>query len=291
VTAIDFDFGRYVAMRKGEVQQRARDGAAYSYLGERKVRRALASARPVLMALEATSRTWKKRGREDLLKDAELATDQRHPEVFKACAAASRVLALEAPSVYVTRGDFPPQARALGAFDDAYIIVPEGLLEHLQGPELVAVLGHELAHVQNNHIIYTTTLFYLRHSAAVFVRWIVQPAIMALQAWARRAAITCDRASLLCTRDLDATLRGLVKAALHAEGRNTDEAEKYLSEDLQGEGGIARFTEVFRSNPYLPKRLQALRVFSTSKFYRKFAGGDAEGLSAEEVDERVAKIL
>jgi hypothetical protein len=40
---------------------------------------------------------------------------------------------------------------------------------------------------------------------------------MTLQAWSRRAEVTCDRASLLAVRDLDKTLGALVKLELGEE--------------------------------------------------------------------------
>jgi Zn-dependent protease with chaperone function len=292
MTTIDFDFGRYIAMRKGEVQQRARDGAAYSYAGERKVRRALASARPVLLAIESTSRSWKKKGRDELVRSSDLATDERHNPVFGACADAARVLALEPPPVYVTSGDFPVCARALGAEGDAYLVVSKRLVDVLEPPELVAVLGHELGHIQNNHIPYATALFYLRHSAGMFVRWTVQPAIMTLQAWHRRAEITCDRAALIVTRDLSATLRGLIKADLAVDGKDLAQVDDYLEEGAQtDERGLTRYADLFRSRPYLPKRIEALRIFAEGRFYKRFCGDkEAAGMSAEEVDERVTQL-
>ena len=36
---VDFDFARYVASRRSQVEARALEGAAYAYAGERKVRR------------------------------------------------------------------------------------------------------------------------------------------------------------------------------------------------------------------------------------------------------------
>ncbi len=54
--SVDFDFARYVARRKGQMEQRARDGGAYAYSGARKVQRTLNGARPVTLAIEATNR-------------------------------------------------------------------------------------------------------------------------------------------------------------------------------------------------------------------------------------------
>ena len=55
---IDLSFARYVAARKGEVAARTREGAAYAYAGDIKVRAALDRVRPVTLAVEASVRLW-----------------------------------------------------------------------------------------------------------------------------------------------------------------------------------------------------------------------------------------
>ena len=55
---IDVSFARYVAARKGEASARSREGAAYAYSGDIKVRTALDRVRPVTLAVEAAVRLW-----------------------------------------------------------------------------------------------------------------------------------------------------------------------------------------------------------------------------------------
>ncbi len=64
---VDFDFPTWLAHRRGSIEQSAREGAAYAFTGERKFRRTLALARPVTMALEATTRLWRDVARTELL--------------------------------------------------------------------------------------------------------------------------------------------------------------------------------------------------------------------------------
>ena len=51
---VDFDFPRWLAARRGSMEQSAKEGAAYAFSGERKFRRTLGMARPVTMALEVS---------------------------------------------------------------------------------------------------------------------------------------------------------------------------------------------------------------------------------------------
>src|SRR5215216_1771397 len=213
---IDFDFTRWIAARRGSIEQQAREGAAYAFIGERKFRRTLGMARPVTMALEATTRLWRDVARTELLGTAVKVTDQQYPRVFNATKTVATALQIRMPAVFAS----PTSAfkvKILGTDDAPHLIVNLELAEKLDDTELVAAIAHELGHVQNGHILYATALHYLNTSAAFFVRWVIQPAIMTLQAWSRRAEITCDRASLLAVRDLDKTLTAMVKLELGLE--------------------------------------------------------------------------
>lgn len=289
---VDFDFARYIQEKRGTLASRVRDGSAYSYVGERKVRRTLQGARPVQMALEATTRLWRDVARAELLGSSIKVTDQQFPRVFEATRRASDALRMKAPAVYAAPTSWSLRARALGTDDTPYIVVNAGLSDQLSDAELTAVIGHELGHVQNGHVLYSTALHYLTQSAVFFVRWIVQPAIMTLQAWSRRAEITCDRAALLATRDLDMTLAALIKLELGLDKGAAFRLDEYLKELPDTKKGIGRFAEYFRGHPYLPKRVLALRAFAEGAFYASIVGEDPTGRpSADEVDRKVADIL
>jgi len=286
---IDFDFPRYVAYRKGQVEQRARDGAAYSFSGERKVRRTLMSTRPVAIAIEATTRLWKSKARRDLLAAADKASDRSHERLYRAARAAGAALGVEPPAVVVPHGDVPVPSATLGTDDDPIIVIARPLAERLDERELTALVGHELGHVQNNHVPYATALYYLRHEAFVFVRWIVQPAVMALSGWSRRAEVTCDRAALIAVRDVDVALAAMVKAATGGEA--PDDVRGHLAELAGSRGAASQVADLFRSHPHLVKRARALEVFAESALYRKLTGQGDGGLSGEEVDQRVGEIV
>ncbi|MCX5747723.1 MAG: M48 family metallopeptidase [Proteobacteria bacterium] len=182
--------------------------------------------------------------------------------------------------------------RILGTDDAPHLIVNLELAEKLDDTELVAAIAHELAHLQNGHLLYTTALHYLNHSAVFFVRWIVQPAIMTLQAWSRRAEVTCDRASLLAVRDLDKTLAAMVRLELGVEKGSSFDPAEYLRTVPDPKKGIGRYAELFRSHPYVPKRVAALKLFAASELYARVLGQDPTGHpSLAEVDKQVADLI
>jgi Zn-dependent protease with chaperone function len=289
---MDFDFVRYVNYRRGQVEQREREGAAYAYSGERKVRRALTSARPVLLAIEATTRLWKSKARRELLARSTVASDAGHPQLYRAARAAGEALGLDVPALYVAESGFPATSATLGTDEDTVVVINRRIADRLGDRELVALVGHELGHVQNNHVPYWTALFYLRHEAMFFVRWTVQPAVVALKGWARRAEVTCDRAALIAVRDLDAALAALVKAELDGDSSGAIDVRAHLADLAAARGAVGRATDLFRSHPFLPKRARALEVFAQSVLYHRLTGqADAGGLASEEVDAQVADIM
>ncbi|HVK76943.1 MAG TPA: M48 family metallopeptidase [Kofleriaceae bacterium] len=285
---VDFDFARYVQARRGEVGERAHTGASYAFAGERKLRRSFIGARPVTMAIEATTRLWNDRARDELLGSARTAAAES-PRVWDAAKRAAASLKVATPSVYLAPASFPARTAALGTDDQPYLVVRTDVADALDERELTAALGHELGHIQNGHVIYVTAQHYLTHAAFVFVRWMVQPAMMALKAWARRAEITCDRAALLASRDLDATLRAMVKLEV---GPNAGvDVDAYLAAPAAA-GPLAKVGELFRANPLLSKRLAALRLFAGGALYAQVTGGDpTDKPSTTDIDKQVADLL
>jgi Zn-dependent protease with chaperone function len=288
---VDFDFVRWIAARRGAMEQQAREGAAYAFTGERKFRRNLNIARPVTMALEATTRLWRDVARTELLGTAVKVSDQQYPRVFEASKTAAAALRVRVPVIFAAPSS-SIKVKVLGTEDAPHLIVNLDLAEKLDDTELVAAIAHELAHIQNGHILYTTALHYLNTSAAFFVRWVVQPAIMTLQAWSRRAEVTCDRAALLAVRDVDKALTSLVRLELGLDKASAFNAEEYLRGLPDVKKGLGRFAEAFRSHPYVPKRVQCLKLFAGSALYAHVTGQDPTGKpSLAEIDKQCADLI
>ena len=288
---VDFDFAKWIAIRRGAMEQSYREGAAYAFSGEKRFRRNLQLARPVTMALEATTRLWRDVARTELLGTAVKVSDQQYPRVWNAAKRAGEALRVRVPVVFAAPTS-SIKVKVLGTDDAPHLIVNLELAEKLDDDELVAAIGHELGHLQNGHILYATALHYLTSSSAFFVRWVVQPAIMTLQAWSRRAEVTCDRAALLALRDVDKTLAALVKMELGVDKDSAFNVDEYLKNPPDPKKGLGRFAEVFRSHPYLPKRVQMLRLFANSSLYAQATGQDSAGKpSIADVDKQVTDLI
>jgi Zn-dependent protease with chaperone function len=287
---MDFDFQRYIERKKCAREASTREGAAYAYTGDLKVLRTLDRLRPVRLAIEATVRMWKTVARAELLGTAVKVSPAQFPNIHQLVVKAAETLHIVVPTVYISPA-LALNAHTFGTNEDAYIVLNGMLVDHLTEPELLGVLGHECGHIQNNHVVFSTALYYLVHFANRFVKWVVTPAVIALQGWSRRAEITCDRAGLLCTRNLEVSQAALLKLALGSQRLYKDlNVEAFVAQLDEAKGGPGKYTELLRDHPYVPKRVQALRTFAESAYYRGVLGQEG-GTTAEECDAKVAELL
>lgn len=293
---IEFSFPEYVAARKGQAAARLREGAAYAYGGDLKVRRAVGKLRPVTLAMEAAVRFWHSAGKNRLLGNAVRVGERQFPRLHALLERCVDTLQIPTPALYVSPEITTLNAHTFGTSEEATVVLGGALVDHLTEGELTSVLGHECGHIENNHTVYMTTLYFLTHAANLVVRWAAQPAIVALRGWARRAEITCDRASLLCTRDLAVSTSALLKLALGSKTLFSDiNVDEYLRQLDDGQAGAARVSELFATHPYLPKRIKAMRLFAETTYWKSVVGGpggaDAPGITKEECDARVGELL
>jgi len=122
--------------------------------------------------------------------------------------------------------------------------------------------------------------------------WILQPALVALRTWSRRAEVTCDRAGMLVSKNQQAAERAITKLAVGSRKLYEEfNLDAFLEQHEEGSQGIGRYMEGFATHPWLPKRVLAMRVFAESQLYRQAMGQPASGLTMSEVDSRVAALL
>ena len=99
---------------------------------------------------------------------------------------------------------------------DAIVVLRSALLDQMNDEELVAVLGHELGHLQADHPLYQGVATLLLAGGFVLsgaVRLLSWPLQRALLRWSRCAELTADRAALLASRSLRACIGLFLKFA------------------------------------------------------------------------------
>lgn len=291
--APELDFNAFVAKRKGERAGGGADtsGHEYAYILDRQTRAAFEKAKPVELAVASTVRMFKQVWRGQLLGNAVKVSDRQFPRIQSLAKTCADTLHIPTPEIYIVNSPVL-NAATYGTNEESFIMVHSALVDHYSDEELLTVLGHECGHIHNSHVVYLTALHYLKSVASVFVRWIVEPAVVALNAWSRRAEITCDRAGMLCSKNTEVSSRALTKLVLGSRKLYEEfNLDAFLEQYEEGKEGLGKYMEVFATHPWLPKRVLAMRVFSESQLYRQAAGLGDGGLSMTEIDDRVRALL
>ncbi len=288
------DFEGFVARRKTERADGAASGTKgheYTYTFDRQSRVAFENTRPVALAVEASVRLFKQMGKHQLLGNAVKVSERQFPRIHGIAKTASERLEITPPQVFVVNSP-TFNAGTLGTNADSFIMVHSALVDDYSDEELLTVIGHECGHIHNSHVAYLTALHYLTYMAGMFLPWVLQPALVALRTWSRRAEITCDRAGMLVVKDQAAAERAITKLAVGSRKLYEEfDLDAFLEQHEEGTHGIGKYMEVFATHPWLPKRVLAMRVFGESQLYRTSVGTGTEGLTMSEVDQRVSALL
>jgi Zn-dependent protease with chaperone function len=287
------DFDGFIARKKGERAGGGPEtsGHEYAYSFDRKTRETLERMKPVELAVASTVRMFKQVWRNQLLGNAVKVSDRQFPRIHRIAQRCADTLHIATPTLYIVNSPVL-NAGTYGTNEESFIMVHSAIVDHYTDEELLTVIGHECGHIHNSHVVYLTALYYLTQLAGVFVGWVVEPALVALRAWSRRAEITSDRAGMLCVKDKAVAERALTKLALGSRKLYEEfNLDAFLDQYEEGKDGIGRYMEAFATHPWLPKRVLAMRVFAESEIYRKACGLGEGGLAMPEVDARVAALL
>jgi Zn-dependent protease with chaperone function len=287
------DFEAFVARKKAERATGGIEttGHEYTYTFDRQSRVAFENTRPIAYAVEASVRLFKQMGKHQLLGHAVRVSDRQFPRIHRITQTACDTLHIAMPQVFVVNSPVF-NAGTLGTNEDSFIMVHSALVDQYSDEELLTVIGHECGHIHNSHVAYLTALHYLTYMAGMFLPWVLQPALLALRTWSRRAEITCDRAGMLVAKNQQAAERAITKLAVGSRKLYEEfNLDAFLEQHEEGSQGIGKYMEVFATHPWLPKRVLAMRVFGESQLFRKCVGGAPTGLTMSEVDGRVAALL
>ncbi|MCL2448749.1 MAG: M48 family metallopeptidase [Polyangiaceae bacterium] len=291
--APDLDFEGFVARKRAERpgEDTSATGHDYTYTFDRQSRVAFENTRPVALAVEASVRLFKQIGKHQLLGHAVKVSERQFPRIYGITKAAADTLQITMPQVFIVNSPVF-NAGTLGTNDDSFVMVHSALVDQYSDDELLTVIGHECGHIHNSHVAYLTALHYLSYMAGMFVPWILQPALVALRTWSRRAEITCDRAGMLVAKNQAAAERAITKLAVGSRKLYEEfNLDAFLEQHEESTQGIGKYMEVFATHPWLPKRVLAMRVFGGSQVFQKAIGQTVSGLTMSEVDSRVAALL
>jgi Zn-dependent protease with chaperone function len=152
-----------------------------------------------------------------VLAGAVKVSERQFPHIQEMVRDACYILDLDTvPEVFVVQTPLV-NASAIG-FKQPFIVINTSLVNLCDPEELRVVIGHEVGHILSGHAVYRTMLLILIALAAR-IAWMpigylgLRAIIWGLEEWFRKSELSCDRAGLLASQDIDAARRVLMKMA------------------------------------------------------------------------------
>jgi Zn-dependent protease with chaperone function len=189
----------------------------------------------------------------------------------------------DVPEVFITQ-DPAVNAMTLGS-DRPFMVITTGMVDLLDPEELRTVVGHELGHVLSGHAVYRTMLYNLINLARR-IAWMpigylgLRGIIWALEEWYRKSELSCDRAGLLASQDVDAARRVLMKLAggsrmseLSADAFHEQAHEYDAVPDVRD--GLLKILQLQgNTHPFAVVRFAELDRWATSGEYERILSGN-----------------
>jgi len=187
------------------------------------------------------------------------------------------------PQLYVTQTPFV-NAGAVG-FNDPFIIMNSGTLALLNREEQRDVLAHELGHIMSGHVTYSTIAIILINFGLRNLPFLAGIALLPIQIalleWYRKAELSCDRAGLLGTQDVRASMGTYLKLAGGSAGDDTidldaflKQAEEYEESGGAWDGALKMLNTVFRDHPFNTVRAAELQRWVAADGYGRILRGE-----------------
>ncbi len=228
-------------------------------------------------------------------------SERQFPDVWRSYLEACDILDVHPPPpLFVAQTPFV-NAGAIGV-DEPFIVLNSGMLVLLDEAELQCVLGHELGHVQSDHVLYKTMLrLLLRLSIVAFSIPVGGMALYAITTalleWDRKSELSADRAGLLVCQDPDVAMRVDMKLAGggKTDQMNVDEfllqAEEYRAGGSVVDSVLKLFRLLARTHPFPVLRLAELKKWIDAGEYERILEGEYEQRTDDDATSVYDEIL
>ena len=252
------------------------DAKEFQHKLDKEATSALEKLEPIVSAVKWAVDSFARIHKAELLGEAVKVSVREFPQVYKIAVECAKTLSLrKMPDIYVVNRP-TWNAYTVGSANEPIIVLHAPLIDHLSEKELKAIIGHEMGHIKCDHVPYLTLVFLLANLPELInplLKVATLPILAALYKWSRACELSADRASLICTRDLEAVKTALVKLVVGSNYmfskidldefiKQQDELEKMLSKDILAKAALA-----FRTHPLTTQRIKELESYFTSPSY------------------------
>lgn len=207
---------------------------------------------------------------------------KQYPAIHESLVRVCEVLDTDVPPLYISQTPIV-NAGAYG-MDNPFIVLNTSLIEIASPEEVEVVLGHEVGHIMSEHALYRTLLYMLltfSSTVSPIVGQATVPITLALLEWSRKAEISCDRAGLLASQNLEHAQGMHCAMAGGIRGRRDElsvEAFVEQAEEYRSQGGLAAYYRFMatlgRSHDFPVIRVAELANWHDSGAYEEILAGE-----------------
>lgn len=312
---VKLDFASYIQTRQDAHRgQMVNEVPNYSFAMDGTLRQRLAAIGPVRSIAQLMVSAGSPLQRQAHQYFSLAVNPRQYPDIYALGEECARRLGIGIPQIYLSPIDEPNAFTMAGDDVSPSIVLTRGIIELLEPPELLFVIGHECGHIHNLHGVYNTAIELLVNPTARLALQkllaigmplnVVRVAASAFQGslrlfllnWSRCAEITSDRAGLICCGKREIAERALLKFVV-GKGKLLEQLniEAYLQQVREGVSLAGIWLELQQTHPLIPRRIEALRVFSDTDvmfLWRPELGNSQEArYTKAEADQRCEQIV
>lgn len=184
-----------------------------------------------------------------MLRNSLKASPQAFPEVYDLARLAAERLSVKAPDTYITQSPSVNAYMVRMGLRKKVVMVNTGLLGAMERDELLFILGHEMSHAKYGR---------WRRIPGLGLPYIVAP---------QYSEYRCDRGGLVASRNIDASVRALLKLVTGKEFIDRVNAKSFEKE--KGEAP-SKVLQRLASHPMIDARIKELMKFYNSPAYMRY---------------------
>ena len=218
-----------------------------------------------------------------------LVTERNYPSLHERIRHCCSVLDCPPPETYLGYSPFY-NAMTYGV-NRTFLVINSAMVEQYTDDELDFVIGHELGHIKAGHVLYKTIAWFIVANLQYLqlivpfplpMGLLLQPLLLAMFEWSRRAEFTADRAGLLTVQDAGVAMEALARFS----GRlNVKEGEHSIDEMIRQVDDIEKYdnpiakvllfmNSMQATHPYPVLRVAKLRDWIEEGGYRRIIAGE-----------------
>ncbi len=265
---IRVNFGEYIEKMKQQDNEHRINGVPdYSFAIDLKLREQLRKLPFFYKLSKKMAEHSEARERQLKLASAVQAGPGQFSDIYDMTIDCAKRLRIGPPNVFIIHNQEMNAYTYASDTSTPTIVIHSGIIERLTPGELKCVIGHECGHVHNEHIVYNSICLWIENllstNKSFLFEMLSMTNILLFYEWSRAAEITCDRAALICSDNLDDAVNVNKKLAfgtfLNKEVDVSTEDLRRQFESLSVSASVV--TELYNTHPSSIRRVLASEEF------------------------------